>query len=173
MGAEEPAALAVGEAPVKYHPGWCAVLTTQGKPLLGPWQVGSLTGAVASEMVTEARAWLAQRGRYSRLQSVTAEASLTVRPTGRTGTKVGCSDPVARCGSAIAQRIKGTLGITGLSRPRVHIDGAVWHLDVGLSHPGAGEGPKGPAVRRLKWYMSWVQNVVRQFGLYPSWALDN
>ena len=31
--------------------------------------------------------------------------------------------------------------------------------DVGSSHPGAGEGPKGPAVRRLKWYVSWVQNV--------------
>ena len=82
-----------------------------------------------------------------------------MRATARTGSKDGRSDPVARCGSAIAQRIKGTLGITGLSRPRVHIDGAVWHLDVGLSHPGAGEGPKGPAVRRLKWYMSWVQNV--------------
>ena len=24
----------------------------------------------------------------------------------------------------------------------------VWHLDVGSSHPGAGEGPKGSAVRR-------------------------
>ena len=75
-------------------------------------------------------------------------------------------------GRAIAQRIKGTPGITGLSPPRVHIDGAVWHLDVGLSHPGAGEGPKGRAVRPLKWYASWVQNVVRQFGLYPSWALE-
>ena len=96
-----------------------------------------------------------------------------MRATARTGSKDGRSDPVARCGSAIAQRIKGTLGITGLSRPRVHIDGAVWHLDVGLSHPGAGEGPKGPAVRRLKWYMSWVQNVVRQFGLYPLWALED
>ncbi len=95
-----------------------------------------------------------------------------MRATARADTKVGRSDPVARCGAAIAQRIKGTLGITGLSRPRVHIDGAVWHLDVGLSHPGAGEGPKGPAVRRLKWYMSWVQNVVRQFGLYPSWAVE-
>src|SRR5437868_10407258 len=116
-------------------------------------------------MVPSARSVLA-------LLSVTAEASLTVRSTGRAATKVGRSDPVARCGAAIAQRIKGTLGITGLSRPRVHIDGAVWHLDVGLSHPGAGEGPKGPAVRRLKWYMSWVQNVVRQFGLYPSWALE-
>ena len=35
-----------------------------------------------------------------------------------------------------------------------------------------GEGPKGSAVRRLKWYASWVQNVVRQFGPYLSWALD-
>ena len=69
-------------------------------------------------------------------------------------------------GRAIAQRIKGTPGITGLSRPRVHIDDAVWHLDVDSSHPGAGEGPKGSAVRRLKWYVSWVQNVVRQFGPY-------
>jgi hypothetical protein len=158
---------------VKYHPAECGVLTTGGKPFLGPWQVGSLTGAVASESVTEARAWLAQRGRYSRSQSVTAQASLTARATARAGTKVGRSDPVVPRGRAIAQRIKGTLGITGLSRPRVHIDGAVWHLDVGLSHPGAGEGPKGPAVRRLKWYMSWVQNVVRQFGLYPSWALES
>ena len=158
---------------MKYHPAECGVLTTDGHPGLGPWQVGSLTGAVASERVTEARAWSPQRGRYSRLKSVTAEGGLTARATARAGSKDGRSDPVARCGSAIAQRIKGTLGITGLSRPRVHIDGAVWHLDVGLSHPGAGEGPKGPAVRRLKWYMSWVQNVVRQFGLYPSWALEN
>src|SRR5438045_541260 len=44
--------------------------------------------------------------------------------------------------------------------------------DVGSSHPGAGEGPKGPAVRRLKWYASWVQNVVRQFGLYPVYPFD-
>src|SRR2546422_8124789 len=50
---------------------------------------------------------------------------------------------------------------------RSHIDGEVWHLDVGSSHPGAGAGPKGSAVRRLKWHASWVQNVVRQFGPYP------
>ena len=95
---------------------------------------------------------------------------MTVRPTSRTGTKVGFSDPVVPSGRAIAQRIKATLGITGLSPPRVHIDGEVWHLDVGSSHPGAGVGPKGLAVRQLKWYASWVQNVVRQFGSYPSWA---
>ena len=63
-----------------------------------------------------------------------------------------------------------TLGITGLSLPRVHIDGVVWHLDVGSSHPGAVVGPKGWAVRPLKRYASWVQNVVRQFGPYPAWA---
>ena len=42
--------------------------------------------------------------------------------------------------------------------------------DVVSSHPGAGAGPKGPAVRRLKWRVSWVQNVVRQFGLFPQRA---
>ena len=105
-------------------------------------------------------------------QSVKAQASLTARQTGRAGTKVGLSDPVVPYGRAIAQRIKATLGITGLSPPRVHIDGEVWHLDVGSSHPGAVVGPKGWAVRPLKRYASWVQNVVRQFGLYLSWALE-
>ena len=32
--------------------------------------------------------------------------------------------------------------------------------------PGAVFGPKGLAVRQLKRYASWVQNVVRQFGPY-------
>jgi hypothetical protein len=72
----------------------------------------------------------------------------------------------------MAQRIKATPGITGLSCPRVRIDGKVWHLDVGSSHPGAGVGPKGWAVRPLKRHASWVQNVARQFGLYPSWAQE-
>lgn len=36
-------------------------------------------------------------------------------------------------------RIKATLGITGWLRLRVHIDGAVRHLDVGSTYPGAGE----------------------------------
>ena len=79
-----------------------------------------------------------------------------MRLTSRADGKPGLSDPVALCGRAIAQRIKGTPGITGLSPPRVHIDGEVWHLDVGSSHPGAGAGPKGLAVRQLKWYASWV-----------------
>ena len=93
---------------------------------------------------------------------------MTARATTRAGRKLGLSDPAVASGSAVAQRIKATLGITGLSPPRVHIDGEVWHLDVGSSHPGAVVGPKGWAVRPLKRYASWVQNVERQFGPYPS-----
>ena len=55
MGPYEIQALAWVEGPVKYHPASCDALTTGGTPSLGPWQVGSLTGAVASESVTEAR----------------------------------------------------------------------------------------------------------------------
>jgi hypothetical protein len=63
VGAVEPEALAFGEAPVKYHPVLCERLTAVGKPYPGPWQVGSLTGAVASERVTEAReGWLSAVG---------------------------------------------------------------------------------------------------------------
>ena len=130
-----------------------------------------MTGAVASERVTEApKGSLSAAG--NRAKSVKAEGSLTASQTRRAGTKVGLSDPVVPSGRAIAQRIKATLGITGLSLPRVHIDGVVWHLDVGSSHPGAVFGPKGLAVRQLKRYASWVQNVVRQFGPYLSWAQD-
>ena len=71
-----------------------------------------------------------------------------MRPTSRAETKVGQSDPTVPSGRAVAYRIKATPGITGYSLPRVHIDGVVWHLDVGSPHPGAEEGPKGPSVRR-------------------------
>ena len=131
----------------------------------GQCQTGSFTGAVSSQRVTEeSKACLIVVGNHE--SSVKVEGRLTARPTSRAGTKVGFSDPAVESGIAVAQRIKGTPGITGLSPPRVHIDVAVWHLDVDSSHPGAGEGPKGLAVRQLKRYASWVQNVVRQFGSY-------
>jgi Family of unknown function (DUF6467) len=38
---------------------------------------------------------------------------LTARPTSRADAKAGLSDPVVLYGMAIAQRIKGTPGITG------------------------------------------------------------
>ena len=75
--------------------------------------------------------------------SAQAEARLTARLTGRADAKAGLSDPMVVSGNARAQRIKVTLGITGLSSPSAHSDGKVWHLDVGSSHPGAGFGPKG------------------------------
>ena len=34
--------------------------------------------------------------------------------------------------------------------------------DVGSTYPGAGEGPKGLAVRQLKSYASWVQTVQKK-----------
>ena len=71
-----------------------------------------MTGAVASKRVTEAlKGWLSTDG--NRAVSVNAEASLTVRPTSRTVTKVGVSDQAVVSGNAVAQRIKVTLGITG------------------------------------------------------------
>ena len=74
--------------------------------------MGSLTGAVASQNVTEAlKGSLSLVG--NQVSSASAQESLTVRPTGRAGTKVGTSDPAPACGSGVAQRIKGTPGITG------------------------------------------------------------
>src|SRR4249919_1656924 len=156
---------------VKYRSDYSGCLTWARDPGQGHCLAGSLTGAVASQKVTEApKGTLSPVG--NRVLSASAQGSLTVRPTGRAGAKAGFSDPAVASGSAVAQRIKGTPGITGLSSPRVHIDDSVWHLDVGSSHPGAVVGPKGWAVRPLKRYASWVQNVVRQFGPYPSWAQE-
>jgi lipopolysaccharide/colanic/teichoic acid biosynthesis glycosyltransferase len=63
--------------------------------------LGSLTGAVASERVTEAlKGSLSTVG--NRAKSVKAKESLTARKTFRAGTKVGLSDPVAPNGRAIA-----------------------------------------------------------------------
>ena len=63
--------------------------------------VGSLTGAVASQRVTEARkGTLRMVGNHS--SSANAEECLTARRTGRAGTKVGVSDPAVQNGMAVA-----------------------------------------------------------------------
>ena len=143
------------ESTLKYHPAHTGTLTLVRYPDREQRQAGSLTGAVASQKVTEApKGSLSLVGHQA--LSVKAQGSLTARPTSQAGAKAGHSDPAVACGSAVAQRIKGTPGITGSSSPRVHIDGKVWHLDVGSSHPGAEAGPKGWAVRPLKRYASWV-----------------
>ena len=53
MGACEALALAGVEATLKYHPDVLDVLTWARNPGRGPCMVGSLTGAVSSQRVTE------------------------------------------------------------------------------------------------------------------------
>ncbi len=53
MGAYEVGALALMEATLKYHPDNFGVLTLARNPGWGHCMVGSLTGAVSSQRVTE------------------------------------------------------------------------------------------------------------------------
>ena len=76
-----------------YHPCVTGFLTSSRDPAGGQCQAGSLTGAVASERVSEAlKGSLRMVGNHSK--SAKAEGSLTARPTGRAGRKLGLSDPV-------------------------------------------------------------------------------
>ena len=104
--------LVLMEPTLKYHPGLFEVLTLARYPGRGQCMVGSLTGAVSSQSVTEEfEGYLGTVG--NRADSAMAKGSLTARPTSRAGAKAGHSDPVVLNGRAIAQRIKGTPGITG------------------------------------------------------------
>ena len=95
-----------------YHPLSTGFLTYVRKPDGGQCLTGSLTGAVASERVSEAlKGSFRMVGNHP--ESAKAEGGLTATPTGGAGRKLGLSDPVALSGKAIAQRIKATLGITG------------------------------------------------------------
>ena len=81
------------ESLLGYHPGSIGFLTCHRYPVKGQCQAGSLTGAVASERVSEAlKGSLRMVGNHSK--SAKAEGSLTARLTSRAGTKVGLSDPV-------------------------------------------------------------------------------
>ena len=97
------------EPPLKYGPLAVRGLT---RFLRGHRLAGSLTGVVASKSVTEASKG-ALRPIGNRPQSVMAKGRLTGRPTGRTGRKLEHSDPAVPYGRSVAQRIKGTPGITG------------------------------------------------------------
>src|SRR5262249_2826121 len=109
--------------------------------------VGSLTGAVSSQNVTEeSKGTLSPVG--NRAASAKVQGCLTARLIGRAGAKAGLSDPAVLDGKAVAQQIKGTPGITGLSPLSVHSGGEDLGVSVGSSHPGGGEAPKGLAVRQ-------------------------
>ncbi len=83
----------VCESLLGYHHCSIGFLTSSRYPGGGQCQVGSLTGAVASESVSEAlKGSLRMVGNHSKSEN--AEGSLTATPTGGAGTKVGLSDPV-------------------------------------------------------------------------------
>ena len=80
------------ESPLGYHSFVTGILTPARKPGDGQCQADSLTGAVASERVTEApKGTLRMDGNHSK--SAKAEGCLTARVTIRAETKVGLSDP--------------------------------------------------------------------------------
>ena len=100
------------EPMLKYHPSFVGTLTQARDPGRGQRLVGSLTGAVASQKVTEApKGSLSLVGNQA--SSARAQGSLTARSTDRAGAKAGPSDPTTLCGKVVAQRLKGTPGITG------------------------------------------------------------
>ena len=101
MGGEEALTPVDAEPLLGYHPCSIGFLTSSRDPAGGQCQVGSLTGAVASERVTEApKGTLRMDGNHSK--SVKAEGCLTVRVTTRSDTKVGLSDPAVLSGKAVA-----------------------------------------------------------------------
>ena len=83
----------------------------------GHCQVGSLTGAVASERVTEApKGTLRMDGNHSKRAK--SEGCLTARPTSRAGTKVGLSDPAVREWNCRRSTDKSYLGDNRLISPK-------------------------------------------------------
>ena len=89
------------EPSLGYHSSVAEVLTCGREPAHGQCQADSLTGAVASERVTEApKGTLRMDGNHSK--SAKAEGCLTARLTNRAETKVGLSDPAVLSGKAVA-----------------------------------------------------------------------
>ena len=113
MGGFDAPVLAGAEPSLKYHPSYARGLTPIPMKLGGEHRVlGSLTGAVSSKTVTEEfKGTLSLVGNQA--SSVKVKGCLTARPISRAETKVGPSDPAVPNGRAVAQQIKGTLGITG------------------------------------------------------------
>ena len=85
---------------MKYHSYQVRFLTVSMDLGTGQCQVGGLTGAVASQRVTEAReGHLRMVGNHP--VSAKAKGGLTARHTSRAGTKVGLSDLAVASGSAV------------------------------------------------------------------------
>ena len=101
MGDGEARTSVLVESTLGYHSYDTEILTKCHELGLEQCQVGSLTGAVASQRVTEARKGFLSADR-NRAKSAKAEGSLTARQTGRAGTKVGLSGQAVESGIAVA-----------------------------------------------------------------------
>ena len=93
--------LVLMEATLKYQPDNFAVLTLARNPGWGQCMVGSLTGAVSSQRVTEEfKGPLSMVGNHA--SSARAQEGLTASLIRQADAKAGSSDPVVPCGRAIA-----------------------------------------------------------------------
>ena len=105
------------EPTLGYHPYSTGFLTCSRNPAGGQCLTGSLTGAVASERVSEAlKGSLRTVG--NRSKSAKAEGSLTATPTGGADTKVGHSDPVGSIWKAHRSTDKRYAGDNRLILPK-------------------------------------------------------
>ena len=92
MGGFETGAPVCVEPTLKYHPGMVGVLTQARYPGRGQCVVGSLTGAVSSQRVTEEHKGTLGTVGHRALRAK-AKGCLTARQTCRAGAKAGLSDP--------------------------------------------------------------------------------
>ena len=105
------------ERTLGYHSSVIEILTSSRKPDERQCQADSLTGAVASERVTEApKGTLRMDGNHSKRAK--SEGCLTARPTSRAGTKVGLSDPAVREWNCRRSTDKSYLGDNRLISPK-------------------------------------------------------
>ena len=85
---------------MKYHPGVIRVLTQARYPGREQCVVGSLTGAVSSQRVTEEHEGTLSTVGHRAL-SAKAQGCLTARSTDQAGAKAGLSDLAVASGSAV------------------------------------------------------------------------
>ena len=139
------------ERTLGYHSSVIEILTSSRKPDERQCQADSLTGAVASERVTEApKGTLRMDGNHSKRAK--SEGCLTARPTSRAGTKVGLSDPAVREWNCRRSTDKSYLGDNRLISPK-------------SSHRRGGLAP------RCRLITSWSGSTFQGLGCSPIKAV--
>ena len=137
-----------------YHSSVIEILTSSRKPDERQCQADSLTGAVASERVTEApKGTLRMDGNHSKRAK--SEGCLTARPTSRAGTKVGLSDPAVREWNCRRSTDKSYLGDNRLISPKSsHRRGGLAVRSLSIVGEGHMRGA-APSTRGPEWTHHW------------------